>query len=74
MKILLTGASGFVGSAVMRRLTRERLETKVLIRESSNKLNLDGHGVEICVGDLLDMNSLKSAVEGCDILFHTAAD
>ena len=74
MKILLTGASGFVGSAVMRRLTRERLETKVLIRESSNKLNLDGHGVEICIGDLLDMNSLKSAVEGCDILFHTAAD
>ena len=74
MKILLTGASGFVGSAVMRRLTRERLEVKVLIRESSNRFNLDGHGVEICIGDLLDMNSLKSAVEGCDILFHTAAD
>ena len=58
----------------MRRLVKEYSEVRVLIREASNRLNLTGADVEIFVGDLLDINSLESALSGCDILIHTAAD
>jgi len=74
LKVLLTGATGFVGAAVMRRLVKEYSEVRVLIREASNRQNLTGADVEICIGDLLDIKSLETAVSGCDILIHTAAD
>ena len=74
MKILLTGATGFVGSAILRRLTQENANVKILIRENSNRLNLEGQIVDICIGDLLDSKSLDLAIKGCDVLIHTAAD
>ena len=74
MKILLTGASGFVGSAVLRRLIKENFNVKVLIRETSNTQLLRGLDVERFIGDLSDENSLETALNGCDTLIHTAAD
>ena len=74
MKILLTGATGFLGSAILRRLTLEKADVKVLIRENSNRSNLKGQKVDICIGDLLDIKSLERAIRGCNILIHTAAD
>jgi dihydroflavonol-4-reductase len=72
MKVLVTGASGFVGSAVLRRLQAENLEIRLLLRKPSSVLERDD--VELCYGDLLEPASLEAAVQGCQAVFHVAAD
>lgn len=74
MKTLITGASGFVGSAVLRALLAAGHEVRALVRANSDRRNLDGLEVELFQGDLSDPGSLKRAVTGCDKLFHVAAD
>ncbi|MCE2510495.1 MAG: NAD-dependent epimerase/dehydratase family protein [Alphaproteobacteria bacterium] len=74
MTTLLTGASGFVGSAVLRELLAARHEVRVLLRETSDRSNLEGLDVEIVTGDLRDRASLDPALRGCEALFHVAAD
>jgi dihydroflavonol-4-reductase len=74
MKSLVTGANGFVGSAVVRCLLAAGHDIRALVRPGSNRRNLDTLPVEIAKGDLLDPASLKRAVAGCDNLFHVAAD
>ncbi|WP_448205968.1 hopanoid-associated sugar epimerase [Azospirillum sp. sgz302134] len=74
MTVLVTGATGFVGSAVARRLLAEGLSVRVLRRAGSDRRNLDGLDVEMAEGDLLDEASLRRAVTGCEGLFHVAAD
>ena len=74
MKSLVTGATGFLGSAVMRCLLTAGHEVRVLVRPDSNRRNLESFPVEITTGDLRDHRSLKDAIRGCDNLFHVAAD
>ncbi len=74
MKSLVTGATGFLGSAVMRRLLEAGHEVRLLVRSNSDRRNIENLPVEITEGDLRDQHSLKKAVEGCDYLFHVAAD
>jgi len=74
VKALVTGASGFVGSAVLRRLVAGGAETRVLVREGSDLRNLDGLACERVFGNLDEPASLAAAVAGCDALFHVAAD
>jgi dihydroflavonol-4-reductase len=74
MKALVTGASGFVGSAVVRRLLAAGHSVRALLRPNSDRRNVDGLPVEIVHGDLTDRRSLEQAVAGCDALFHVAAD
>lgn len=74
MKSLVTGANGFVGSAVMRNLMEHGHDVRVFVRPENNRMNLQGCDVEIVEGDLRDMESLKKAVFGCNNLFHVAAD
>ncbi|MCO6440163.1 MAG: NAD-dependent epimerase/dehydratase family protein [Nitrococcus mobilis] len=71
---LLTGASGFVGSAVLRKLQAAGHEVRVLVRPTSNRRNLDGLDVEVFTGDLTAPATLARAVRGCRVLFHAAAD
>lgn len=71
---LVTGASGFVGSAVARRLEAEGFETRLLVRATSPLRNLEGLSGERVVGDLDDPASLKRAARGVRHLFHVAAD
>jgi len=73
MKTLVTGSTGFLGSAVLRELLDDGREVKVLIRKSTNTANIDGLDVEIAYGDLRDSESLLSALNGCEILYHVAA-
>jgi dihydroflavonol-4-reductase len=73
MKTLLTGSTGFLGSAILRQLLEDGREVKVFIREKSDTTNIDGVDVEIAYGDLRDSDSLQSALSGCDVLYHTAA-
>ncbi|MEI6984600.1 MAG: hopanoid-associated sugar epimerase [Rhodospirillaceae bacterium] len=74
MITLVTGATGFVGSSVVRDLLAAGRCTRVLVRPNSNRANIDGLPVEISEGDLNDGASLERALDGCDALFHVAAD
>jgi dihydroflavonol-4-reductase len=74
MKALVTGATGFVGSAVSRALVCAGWQVRALARVSSDRRNLDRLPVEIATGDLADSPSLDIALRGCDALFHVAAD
>jgi len=74
LKSLVTGANGFVGSAVMRCLLAAGHEVRCLVRPGSDRRNLGKLTVEISEGDLRDTASLQRAVSGCDNLFHVAAD
>ena len=74
MKTLITGASGFVGSAVLRRLLETGHEVRALVRPSSLRANLEGLTLEIVEGDLNDPASLERALQGCEALYHVAAD
>ncbi|MDX8392371.1 MAG: NAD-dependent epimerase/dehydratase family protein [Mariprofundaceae bacterium] len=74
MKILLTGASGFVGSAVLRHLLAVGHDVRVLVRPQSDLRNIAELPVEFAQGDLTDTASLSRAVQGCAGLFHVAAD
>jgi len=72
--VLVSGANGFVGSAVVRALLRHGYPVHALARSSSDTANLAGLDVEIVRGDLLDPPSLERALQGCEGLFHVAAD
>jgi dihydroflavonol-4-reductase len=74
LTVLVTGATGFVGSAVTRHLLNGGATVAVLVRGNSDRRNLDGLKVEIREGDLRDKRSLDRACSGCDTLFHIAAD
>lgn len=73
-KVLVTGATGFVGSAVARLLIDRGFLVKTLVRTTSSLDNLKGLNVEIVFGDLRDINSLEKALKDCEYLFHVAAD
>ena|SRR5215469_9676206 len=72
--ILITGGSGFVGTAVMRQLTQAGHAVRALIRPTSAHTNLAGLPVEIVQGDLRDTDSLARAMVGIRYVFHVAAD
>jgi dihydroflavonol-4-reductase len=74
MKALVTGATGFVGAAVARALLGAQWQVRVLARPGSDRRNLKSLDVEVSEGDLADSNSLERAAQGCDGLFHVAAD
>lgn len=72
--VLVTGATGFVGSAVVRALLARGRAVRVLVRLRSRRDNLDGLAVEPIEGDLTDAASLARAVAGCAAVVHVAAD
>src|SRR5690348_7770765 len=71
---LVTGATGFVGSAVARALLGRGDRVRVLARPNSDRRNLAGLSVEIAEGAMEDPRSLARAVDGCRFLYHVAAD
>ena len=71
---LVTGASGFVGSAVARALVVRGLHVRVLMRPSANRLNIAKLHCEPVAGDMRDADSMLAAMKGARYLFHVAAD
>jgi len=71
---LLTGATGFVGSAVARVLAARGHRLRLLVRPSSDRRNLAGLEAEVVLGDLTDAASLAVAAAGCRYVVHVAAD
>ena len=74
MKVFLTGATGFVGSHVARAFAANGAELRLLVRRESRRDNLAELRAEVVVGDLRDVAALRTAIEGCEILVHVAAD
>lgn len=74
MKALVTGANGFLGSAVARALLGEGSAVRAFVRAGGDRRNLEGLDVEVATGDLTDRESLRRAAAGCESVFHVAAD
>jgi dihydroflavonol-4-reductase len=73
-RVLITGATGFVGSAVARAASARGFRVRVLVRPESKRANLVGFPNEIAEGDMKDEASVLRALEGVRYLFHVAAD
>jgi dihydroflavonol-4-reductase len=72
--VLVTGASGFVGSHIVRLLVQQGRKVRVLLRKSSSVAALAGLPVEIVYGDVLDPASLRSAMSDCATVFYSVVD
>jgi dihydroflavonol-4-reductase len=73
MTVLVTGANGFMGSNIVRELIKDGADVRVTIRKDSDTRNIDDLDVETVFCDIRDKESVKSALKGCDTLYHTAA-
>jgi len=71
MITIVTGASGHVGNNLVRRLLSEGRQVHVLIHRNAS--TFDGLNIEKVRGDVCDVNSLKAAFAGADIVYHLAA-
>src|SRR6202040_2061445 len=74
MLAFVTGATGFVGSHVARVLAEQGADLRLLIRASSDPRNIQALNADRVVGDLRDPASIETAMSGCDVVFHVAAD
>ncbi|MFQ5708756.1 MAG: SDR family oxidoreductase [bacterium] len=73
MSILVTGATGFIGTNLVRRLTARGESVRILRREWSNRLGLEGLPLEEHIGDVRDYDTVRQAVRGCKQVYHLAA-
>ncbi|MCG1054572.1 NAD-dependent epimerase/dehydratase family protein [Mycetohabitans sp. B5] len=74
IRVLVTGASGFVGSALARAALARGYRVRALVRASSPRGNLRGLNIELVEGDMRDAASVERALDQVDVLFHVAAD
>jgi len=72
MAILVTGATGFLGSHVARKLVERGERVRILLRKTSRTSNIEDIDAERAYGDILDIDSVKEALKGCDTLYHVA--
>jgi dihydroflavonol-4-reductase len=73
VRCLVTGATGLVGSHVVRALLRHDAAVRALVRQTSDRGAIAGLPLDVHVGDVLEPASLRRAVKGCDVVFHVAA-
>jgi len=71
-RVLVTGASGFTGGALARKLVEQGNEVVALVRNSSDTTQLDTK-IVLCHGDITDRNAVIQAAQGVDIIYHIAA-
>lgn len=73
MKILITGATEKVGSRLAQYFLNQKENIRLLVSDEKRANSLKEQGAEIIVGDLTNLNDLKKAVAGIDVIIHTAA-
>src|SRR5687767_1644332 len=72
MRIFLTGATGYIGSAVLDAMLRAGHEVTALVRDPEKAERVSRRGVQAVLGELLNPASYASAAEACDAIVHTA--
>ena len=71
-RAFVTGASGFIGSAVVRELLADGVEVRVLMRRGADHKSIEGLDVEVIDGHVQDMSALSRGLVGSDACFHIA--
>src|SRR6476620_11421307 len=72
MNVLVTGATGFIGSHLLSRLLPSQHRVRVVVRPGTDAAGLAGLGVEIVRGDISDPRVLADAVSDCGVIYHLA--
>ena len=73
MRTFVTGGTGFIGGAVVRRSLEAGHEVRALVRPGADTQQLEGLPVERAEGDLRDHDSLRKGMAGCEWVFHVGA-
>ncbi len=73
MRVLVTGATGFLGAHIVRRLLRDGHTVRIFRRSSSSTQDIDGLSSETAIGDITDLEALRVAMVGVDAVIHAAA-
>ncbi len=73
-QVLITGATGFLGGALARRLLHDGVKVRVIARTPEKATALRDLGAQVVQADLTDPASLRAAVQGCGVVFHVAVD
>jgi dihydroflavonol-4-reductase len=73
MRIFITGATGFIGTRLVKRLSETAHELRCLARQTSHVQRLEAAGVDIIIGDITDKESLIRGLQGCDWVVHLAS-
>lgn len=72
--IAVTGATGFTGGALARRLLADGLQVRALVRNPDRARDLEAMGAKLCQGDIRDPEAVEHFLEGVDIVYHIAAN
>jgi len=72
-RVLVTGATGFTGGALAKKLLEQGCDVVALVRKTGNVKALQSLGIELAYGDITDRHAVINAAEGCDIIYHIAA-
>lgn len=74
MKVLVTGANGFLASNIIRELLTRNIEVRGMVRHNCNEKSLEGITIELSKGNIVNYSDVSNAVKGCDVVIHAAAD
>ncbi len=72
MKVFITGATGFIGTHLVRRLTQTEHQMRCLVRTPAKARRLKELGIETTLGDVINPSSLREGMQGCDSVIHLA--
>lgn len=72
MKIFITGATGYIGSNLIKKLIQDKCDIKALVRNDLAAKELSDQGIKIIKGDITDADSIEGALSGIDVLYHLA--
>lgn len=73
-KAIVMGANGFLGSHVTQELVKDGRDVRVMIRRNADTRGIDGLNIERVYGDVLDVESLENAMQGCNTVFYCVVD
>jgi dihydroflavonol-4-reductase len=74
MRVLVTGANGFLASNVIRELVARGIEVRGMVRANCNEKSLQGLTIELVRGNIVNYRDVLSAATGCNVIIHAAAD